>query len=69
MRGAMNPLPQYVFMAWCLISVFTAWYLVKLRTTLLLPCVFHVRELRGIHASLEILSGKFSSHMMNAKYV
>jgi hypothetical protein len=29
MRGSIPLFPQYVFMAWCLIDQFMAWYLVK----------------------------------------
>jgi len=31
MCGAISPLPQYVFMVWCLIKQMMAWYLVKYR--------------------------------------
>jgi len=40
MRAIIPPLPQYVFMAWCLIKqwiVYSAWYLVKHRDNFTLP--------------------------------
>jgi len=54
MRGAVRPLPQYVFMAWCLIKdyAFMAWYLVKHRDNLTLPYLTKVRFLRQVYRNV-----------------